>query len=121
MILGTAIGGVALLALLAVPTSASVGAIALVMIGQTGISVGSILLWPWSAETFETRVRSTALGTMSSLARAASMVTPQIVGGLLQLTGSAIPVFLVFGLASLIVALLWWRGTRETAGRVFGD
>ena len=23
--------------------------------------------------------------------------------------------------ASLIVALLWWRGTQETAGRVFGD
>jgi len=121
VLIGTTIGGIALLTLLAVPTSASMLAIALVMIGQIGISVGSILLWPWSAETFETRVRSTALGAMSSLARAASMLTPLVVGGILQTTGSVKFVFLVFGTASLIVAVLWWRGTRETAGRVLGD
>lgn len=121
VLIGTTVGGIALLALLAVPTSAWGLAVGLVIIGQIGISVGSILLWPWSAETFETRVRSTALGTMSSLARAASMLTPLVVGTILQGTGSVTLVFLVFGTASLIVALLWWRGTQETAGRVFGD
>lgn len=121
VLLGTTIGGIALLALLAVPPSAWGLAVGLVIVGQIGISVGSILLWPWSAETFETRVRSTALGAMSSLARAASMLTPLVVGGILQATGSVSLVFLLFGTASLVVALLWWRGARETAGRVFGD
>jgi putative MFS transporter len=121
VLIGTTIGGIALLVLLAVPTSAWMLAVGLVIIGQIGISVGSILLWPWTAETFETRVRSTALGAMSSLARAASMLTPLVVGGILQATGSVTLIFLTFGTASLIVALLWWRGTRETAGRVFGD
>jgi putative MFS transporter len=121
VLIGTTIGGIALLTLLAVPTSAWALAVSLVIIGQIGISVGSILLWPWSAETFDTRIRATALGTMSSLARAASMLTPPIVGGLMQATGSVTLVFLLFGTASLIVALLWWRGTQETAGRVFGD
>ncbi len=121
VLIGTAIGGIAMLILLAVPVSAWMLAVALVIIGQTGISVGSILLWPWTAESYETRVRSTALGTMSSLARAASMLTPLLVGGLLQATGSVTPIFLLFGVASLIVALLWWRGTQETAGRAMGD
>jgi putative MFS transporter len=121
VLIGTTIGGIALLILLAVPSSAWGLAVALVIVGQIGISVGSILLWPWSAETFETRVRSTALGTMSSLARAASMLTPLVVGGILQATGSVTLIFLLFGTASLIVALLWWRGTQETAGRVFRD
>jgi putative MFS transporter len=121
VLIGTTIGGIALLILLAVPSSAWGLAVGLVIVGQIGISVGSILLWPWSAETFETRVRSTALGTMSSLARAASMLTPLVVGGILQATGSVTPIFLLFGTASLIVALLWWRGTQETAGRVFRD
>jgi putative MFS transporter len=96
-------------------------AVGLVIIGQIGISCGSILLWPWTAESFETRVRSTALGAMSSLARAASMLTPLVVGGILQATGSVTLVFLLFGVACLVTALLWWRGAQETAGRVFGD
>lgn len=121
VLLGTTIGGIALLALLAVPSSAWGLAVCLVIVGQIGISVGSILLWPWSAETFETRVRSTALGAMSSLARAASMLTPLVVGGLLQATGSVTMVFLLFGTSSLIVALLWWREAKETAGRMFDD
>ncbi|HXC58656.1 MAG TPA: hypothetical protein VN645_05030, partial [Steroidobacteraceae bacterium] len=74
-------------------------------------------LWPYSAETYPTRIRSLALGTASSVARIASTATQLLVGGVLQWTGSASPVFMTFGLASFAVALLWLFGTRETAGR----
>ena len=49
------------------------------------------------------------------------MLTPLLVGSVLQATGSVTPVFLVFGLASLAVALLWLLGARETAGRQMVD
>jgi len=94
--------------------------VGLAIIGQIGISISSMILWPYTAEIYETRIRSLATGTSSSLARAASMLTPLLVGGLLQATGSVTPVFLIFGLASLVVALLWWQGTQETAGRELG-
>jgi len=120
-LLGTAIGGLALLALIFVDRNATLWVVSLAIIGQIGISIGSMVLWPYTAETYATRVRSLALGTSSSLARAASMLTPLLVGGLVQATGSVTPVFLVFGLASLAVALLWLFGARETAGRKLAD
>lgn len=119
-IIGTLLGGIALLGLLAVPSSQWVLIVALVMLGQIGVSVSSMVLWPWSAEIYDTRVRSVALGALSSLARAASMLTPVLVGGVMQATGSARLVFLAFGIASLAVALLWWRAAQETAGREMG-
>ena len=94
--------------------------VALAIIGQIGISISSMILWPYTTEIYDTRIRSLATGTASSLARAASMLTPLLVGGLLQATGSVTPVFLTFGLCSLVVALLWWQGTQETAGRELG-
>ena len=120
VIFGTAVGGAALLGMLLVPSEAWMVVVALVIIGQIGISVGSIILWPYTAETYGTRVRSVALGTSSSLARGASMLTPLVVGGIMQATGSVTLVFLIFGSASLFVALLWWRCTKETAGREMG-
>lgn len=114
---GTAIGGLALLALTVLTTTAQGLVVALVILGQIGISIGSMVLWPYTAEIYATRVRAVALGTASSLARGASMLTPLVVGGLLGLTGSIIPVFLVFGLAGVSVALLWGFATHETAGR----
>lgn len=119
-IIGTAIGGVALLAMLAVPAEAWVLVIALLIVGQVGISVSSMILWPYTAEIYETRIRSVALGAASSLARGASMLTPLVVGGVLHATGSITLVFLIFGTSALIVSLLWWRGTQETAGREMG-
>jgi putative MFS transporter len=90
-------------------------------VGQIGISIGSMVLWPYTAETYPTRIRSLALGTSSSVARLASMLTPLLVGGVMQATGSVTLVFLVFGLASLTVAMLWLVGVRETAGRKMAD
>jgi len=119
-IIGTGIGGLALLAMLVAPSEEWVLVVGLLIVGQLGISVSSLILWPYTAEIFTTRVRSVALGTSSSLARAASMLTPLLVGGVLEVTGSVTLVFLIFGLASLVVALLWLLGTRETAGREMG-
>jgi putative MFS transporter len=118
---GTAIGGVALLTMIFIDHSATLGLVALAIIGQIGISIGSMVLWPYTAETYPTRIRSLALGTSSSVARGASMLTPLLVGVVLQKTGSTTLVFLAFGLASIAVALLWRFGTRETAGRKMAD
>lgn len=119
-ILGTAIGGAALLGLLLVPKSDWLLVVGLAIVGQIGISISSMILWPYTTEIYATRIRSLATGTASSLARAASMLTPLLVGGLLQVSGSVTPVFLIFGFTSLVVSLLWWQGTRETAGRELG-
>jgi putative MFS transporter len=118
---GTAIGGIALLALVFVDRGATAIVVSLAVIGQIGISIGSMVLWPYTAETYPTRIRSLALGASSSMARAASTATQLLVGGVLQLTGSASPIFIAFGAASFTVALLWLFGTRETAGRRMPD
>ncbi len=118
---GTAIGGLALVAMIFIDHSATVLLVGLAIVGQIGVSIGSLVLWPYTAESYPTRIRSLALGSSSSLARAASMLTPLLVGGVLQVTGSITPVFLVFGLAAIAVALLWRFGTRETAGQKMVD
>jgi MFS transporter, putative metabolite:H+ symporter len=120
-LLGTAIGGIALVALIFVEPSATLIIVTLSIIGQIGISIGSMVLWPFTAETYPTRIRSLALGVSSSVARAASSGTQLLVGGLLTTTNSASPIFLVFGLVSFAVAMLWLFGTRETAGRAMAD
>jgi len=119
--LGTGIGGLALLAMTFIDLDARVWLVGLAIVGQIGISIGSMVLWPYTAETYATRIRSLALGTSSSIARAASMLTPLLVGGVLQATGSVTLVFVVFGLASLAVAMLWLFCVRETAGRKMVD
>jgi len=117
VILGTSVGGVALLVLAFVPIGATALVVTLSIVGSIGVAIGSMVLWPYSAEVFDTRIRSVALGTFSSMARAASMLTPLVVGGLLDLTGSVRPIFLIFAGCSLFVAILWIGFTRETAGR----
>ncbi len=104
---GTAIGGLALVAMIFIHHGATLWLVGLAIIGQIGISISSMVLWPYTAETHATRIRSLALGTSSSLARGASMLTPLLVGGVIQATGSATLVFLIFGVASFAVAMLW--------------
>jgi MFS transporter, putative metabolite:H+ symporter len=119
--LGTAIGGLALLTMIFISNNATLLLVSLAIVGQIGISIGSMVLWPYTAETYPTRIRSLALGTSSSVARAASMLTPLLVAGVIEATNSVMLVFLMFGLASLAVALLWLFGVRETAGRKMAD
>ncbi|HXR52881.1 MAG TPA: MFS transporter, partial [Steroidobacteraceae bacterium] len=120
-LMGTAIGGIALICMIFPHIDARLQLVTLAIVGQIGISIGSMVLWPYTAETYATRIRSLVLGTSSSLARAASMLAPLFVGGVLQTRGSATPVFLVFGIVSLAVAMLWLFGVRETAGRKMAD
>lgn len=119
--LGTAVGGVALLALIFIPIDARMVVVGLAIIGQIGISIGSMVLWPTTSETYPTRIRAVVLGTSSSLARAASALAPLLVGVVLQTTGSVTLIFIVFGLASFAVALLWLLGVKETAGQKMTD
>ncbi len=116
-ILGTALGGIALLVMTGIDVEQKYLLVGLAIVGQIGISVGSMILWPYTAEIFDTRIRSLALGTASSLARGASMLTPLVVGGVIEWTGSVTFVFVIFGSSAIIVALLWLLATRETAGR----
>jgi MFS transporter, putative metabolite:H+ symporter len=120
-LIGTAIGGIALVALIFVDRSATLLVVTLSIIGQIGISIGSMVLWPITAETYPTRIRAMALGVSSSVARAASSATQLMVGSVLAWTQSASPVFLAFGIASFAVSMLWLFGTRETAGRKMTD
>jgi len=120
-LMGTAIGGIALICMIFPHIDARLQLVTLAIVGQIGISIGSMVLWPYTAETYATRIRSLVLGTSSSLARAASMLAPLFVGGVLQTRGSATPVFVVFGIVSLAVAMLWLFGVRETAGQKMAD
>lgn len=114
-IAGTLSGGIVLLTLLLAGSNVPL-VVTLVALGHTGIGIGTIILWPYSAEAFPTRIRAMALGVCSSAARTASMLTPLLVGGLLAATGSVDPVFGLFGLLGIGVAAIWMFATRETKG-----
>ena len=117
-----AIGG-ALLATLCLTTLALVpytqplALVALTLGGVFTIGVVAVLLWPYSSEVFPTPVRSVGLGVSSSLARAASSLTPLFVAGLISLSGDVRLVFTVFAVIAAASTVLWWKGTDETARR----
>lgn len=115
--ISTGISAAALLAMVLVPVDRWGILVSLLILGHVGISIGTMVLWPYTAEIFDTRLRAVAMGTVSSLARAASMLTPLAVGGVIELTGSVHLVFALFGLSALVVSLLWLFATKETAGR----
>jgi len=91
--------------------------IAMLIVGKLSSSVGLVILWPYSAETFPTRIRALGLGAASSLGRAASMMTPIVVGTILSLQKSPEYVFLLFAACGAGVCLLWWLAAAETAGK----
>jgi putative MFS transporter len=91
--------------------------VVLTIAGGFGTGVYAIILWPYSSEVFPTPVRALALGISSSLARAASSLTPLVVGGVIAMSGSARPVFAIFALIAGITAVMWLALTRETARR----
>jgi len=115
-----AIGG-ALLATLCltvlalVPYTQPMALVALTLGGGFTIGVVAVLLWPYSSEVFPTAVRSVGLGVSSSLARAASSLTPLFVAGLIGMSGDVRLVFTVFAVIAAANTLLWWKGTFETA------
>ncbi len=112
---GTLAGGLVLMCLILVQSNVPL-LVTMVVLGHTGIGIGTIILWPYSAEVFPTRVRALALGICSSSARTASMLTPLLVGGLIAKTGSVNPVFVLFGTLGVLVSAIWFFATRETKG-----
>ncbi|AEG50556.1 major facilitator superfamily MFS_1 [Sphingobium chlorophenolicum L-1] len=87
----------------------------LVIAGQLSIFTGSIVLWPYTAETYPTHVRAVALGLSSSLARGASTLTPVVVGAILASGASVAIIFGIFGLCAAGALILWVTATKETA------
>ena len=117
-----AIGGalaatLCLMTLALVPYSEPLLLVVLTLGGGFTIGVVAVLLWPYSSEVFPTAVRSVGLGVSSSLARAASSLTPLFVAGLIGASGDVRLVFTVFAVIAAANTVLWWKGTVETARR----
>ena len=68
-------------------------------------------------ETYPTRMRALGTGTASSFLRIASIVGPTIVGFTLANSNVGV-VFLLFGLISLVGALVVALFTVETRGKI---
>lgn len=86
--------------------------------GSVSLSVMvSVMLWPYTAETFPTRIRATALGFFSSMNRLPPMFVPILIGGVIHWTGSIRPVFALFTFCAAVIVAVWMLFTRETAGR----
>lgn len=91
--------------------------VALVVIGTLGSSLSSFIQWPYTAESYPTHLRAVGMGVCSSMARAASMLTPLFVGVILN-TGAAIAlVYSAFAAFAFGAASLWVFATQETARR----
>lgn len=121
VIICTALCSIAMLLMMILPVEQRGLVIAAAIAGQLGISIGALTLWYYTAEIFETRIRSVALGAGSGIARAASMLTPLVVGLVIAETGSVTLVFLTFGVSALVASGLWLFATQETAGRQIDD
>ncbi len=93
----------------------------LIAIGWTTSGGSFVLLWPYTAEVFPTRMRSTALGVCSAVARAGSVLTPLVVAGVLQATGSISLVFVALAVPTFIVLMLWLFTSKEMARRRLED
>jgi putative MFS transporter len=114
-IIGSLLSAIPMLVLGFWHPDSTLGLVALASGGQIGISVAAIILWPYSAEVYPTKVRAMALGLVGSVARVAAMTTPLAVGLILSLTGSAKPVFFLFGACAVGAIIVWVVATKETA------
>lgn len=113
-ITGTLISTIALMILGFFTPSGTLALVVLVIAGQLGVALASVIIWPYTAENYPTPMRAVALGFTSSFARAASMLTPLFVGLVLGMSGSVQIVFIAFGLCALVAMLLWVFATHET-------
>jgi putative MFS transporter len=87
----------------------------LIVCAHMGTSICVLVLWPYTAENYPTKVRALGLGAASSTARGASMLTPLAVGGILENGGSINMVFAFFAACTIVPTVLWIVATRETA------
>jgi putative MFS transporter len=120
-IAGAALATVCLAALALLPWGGTTFLVVLTIAGGFGTAVYAIILWPYSSEVFPTPIRALGLGVASSLSRAASSLTPILVGGVIAATGSVRPVFAIFALIAGVTAVIWLTMTHETARRPMVD
>ncbi len=120
-IAGAALATVCLAALALLPWGGTTALVVLTIAGGFGTAIYAIILWPYSSEVFPTPVRAMGLGVASSLSRAASSLTPVLVGGVIGATGSVRPVFAIFALIAGFTAVIWLTMTQETARRPMVD
>jgi putative MFS transporter len=114
-IFGTAVAAIALAILTFYHPPQRWLLVTLIVTGQLCISMSSLIVWPYTAENYPTNIRAVALGVCSSLARAASMLTPLFVGVILNIGAPIGVVFAVFSVFALAAMILWWTATTETA------
>jgi putative MFS transporter len=89
----------------------------LIQTASTALSVMVMILWTYTAETFPTSVRATALGFFSAMNRLPQIFVPILIGAVLKLTGSIMPVFILFAVCAVVIALVWIFFAAETSGR----
>jgi len=89
--------------------------VTLVITGQNGVSIVSLILWPYTAETYPTNMRSLGVGYGSAIGRAGSMLTPLVAGYILS-TGQPITiVFATYAFLAFVSLVIWVVWMRETA------
>lgn len=120
-IAGALLATVCLATLALLPWGGTTWLVVLTIAGGFGAAIYAIILWPYSSEVFPTPVRAMGLGVASSLSRAASSLTPVLVGGVIGATGSVRPVFAIFALIAGVTAVIWLTLTRETARKPMVD
>ncbi|GHG07086.1 MFS transporter [Deinococcus piscis] len=76
-------------------------------------------VYAYTPELFPTRLRSTGMGLMSSMARAASLISPSV--GAMLLTGNLSIALTVFALCFAIAAASAWAIGVETRGQQLDD
>jgi len=91
--------------------------VSLITVGWITSGASFIIIWPYTGEVFPTKVRSTALGLCSGVARIGSMLTPLVVAGILSFTSSVSAVFGTLAMATAIVLAIWLLATKEMARR----
>lgn len=102
--------------LLFIPHPDLVTLITLTTIGSNSVAMGFLVLWAYTGEVYQTRLRAVGVGIASSFARAASMATPAVVGVILHTTGQVEVIFAVMAAAGAVVVVLWLFFSRETKG-----
>jgi putative MFS transporter len=78
---------------------------------------GTVMLHPYTAESYPTEMRATGYGFAATLGRFGSMAVPLVVGGTLAATGSATGVYWMMTVCMVVVTAFWWFFAHETAGK----
>ena len=114
VVLGTVMG--AALALAGSATWPTLFASSLIMSIGGGLLGGFVYVW--TPELFPTRMRAWATSASSAWNRIGSIISPILVGYILAANIGIAPIFIMFGIVSLVGLIVTWTLGIETKGRV---